>query len=65
MTKSQLGRELAALRKTYGGGRPRREIKCPRCGKTCSAREIRLKCPAHGEAASTNPVAGSLRQQDH
>jgi hypothetical protein len=43
--KSALGRALNALRKTYGGGRPRVIRPCPKCGLELSAREMRAhKC---------------------
>ena len=40
------GAALAAMRKTFAG--PAKVMsKCPRCGKLCSARERRMRCPDH------------------
>jgi hypothetical protein len=41
------GAALAAMRKTFKGGRTKVMSECPRCGKLCSARERRAACPAH------------------
>ena len=40
------GPALARMRKTHGA-RPKVMSTCPRCGKVCSARELRGACPAH------------------
>ena len=39
MTKSDHARALAALRKTYAGGRPKILKRCPRCKALLDARE--------------------------
>ena len=51
MDKSEIGRALQAMRKTRSGGRRIVEKKCPKCGGTFSARDVRKPCPAHGKAA--------------
>lgn len=40
------GAALAAMRKTFKGA-AKVMSKCPKCGKLCSARERRMRCPAH------------------
>jgi hypothetical protein len=38
-------RAMAALRKTNGGGRPRKPTACPKCGAECeSARKAQAHC---------------------
>jgi hypothetical protein len=49
MDKSQIGRELQAMRKTHGGGRPVKLKRCPKCGGKFSARDVRKPCPDHGQ----------------
>jgi hypothetical protein len=45
--KAEIARALAALRKTYGGGRPKVLRKCPGCGVKLGARDMRIhKCAA-------------------
>ena len=42
---SRQARKLAALRKTRGGGRPRKITPCPKCGAECqSARQAQAHC---------------------
>jgi hypothetical protein len=40
------GAALAAMRKTFKG-KPKVLRNCPKCGKLCSARELRGACPGH------------------
>lgn len=45
MNKTDVGRALAAMRKTHGGGRPKKPTPCPKCGKKCAgAREAWAHC---------------------
>lgn len=45
--KTDLARALAALRKTYAGGRPKILRKCKICGAKLGAREMRThRCQA-------------------
>jgi hypothetical protein len=51
MTASELGRALNALRKTHGGGRPKKLRKCPYCKLKFGAREMRVhKCEVASHA---------------
>jgi hypothetical protein len=45
--RAEVARALAALRETYGGGRPKKLRECPHCGAKMGARELRAhECPA-------------------
>lgn len=44
--RSELGRMLAGLRKTRGGGRPKKLSPCPKCGAEFGVREMAKHAPA-------------------
>jgi hypothetical protein len=44
---SEVGRRNNAARVNRSGGRPKLLKPCPKCGKSCGARELVRKCPTH------------------